>query len=116
MNFSLTYLVGRFFYRIYDFFHHWYADASRVFFHKLVSFLESLDYAFALKITLRYFFQPLFKDYTVIGRIIGVVFRTCRILGSLAVYFLILVVFSIVYIFWLALPVVLILYVIGYSS
>ncbi len=43
MNFSLTYLIGRFLYRILDFFHHWYTDGSRIFFYKLISFLQYLD-------------------------------------------------------------------------
>ncbi len=111
MNFSLTYLAGRFFYRIFDFFHHWYVDASRLFFHKLVSFLEGLDQAIALRVTLKYFFQPLFKDYTVIGRILGVVFRTGRAAIGAFVYFVIIAIFVSAYMLWLIAPVVLIYYV-----
>ena len=113
MNFSLTYLAGRFIYRIFDFFHHWYIEASKVFFHKLISFLESLDQTIALRVTLKYFFQPLFKDYTFIGRILGVVFRTGRILIGLAVYVFISVVFLAIYALWLSAPVILIFYAFG---
>lgn len=113
MNFSLTYLAGRFVYHIYSFFHHWYIDASKVFFHKLVSFLEQLDQTIALRVTLKYFFQPLFKDYTFIGRILGVIFRTGRALFGAIVYFLIIFVFMTVYISWLMMPIILILYVLG---
>jgi len=113
MNFSLTYLAGRFIYRILDFFNHWYIGASRVFFHKLVSFLEELDQTIALRVTLKYFFQPLFKDYTVIGRILGVVFRTGRALIGAIIYFLVIAIFMTGYILWLAAPIILILYVLG---
>ncbi len=111
MNFSLTYLVGRFIYRIFDFFHHWYADASKVFFHKFISFLESLDQTIAMRVTLRYFFQPLFKDYTFIGRILGVVFRTGRILIGLAVYAFVFVIFLAIYVLWLSAPVIMLFYI-----
>jgi hypothetical protein len=113
MNFSLTYLAGRFAYRISDFFHHWYVDASKVFFNKLVSFLEELDRTIALRVTLKYFFQPLYKDYTFIGRILGVVFRTGRASLGAAVYLLIVAIFMAVYILWLAAPIILILYALG---
>ncbi|HUX35791.1 MAG TPA: hypothetical protein VMV71_02025 [Candidatus Paceibacterota bacterium] len=113
MNFSVTYLTRRFFYHIYIFFHHWYFDASRVFFHKLVSFLERLDQTIALRVTLKYFFQPLFKDYTFIGRILGIIFRTGRALIGAVVYLLVVAVFMTIYIFWLITPIILILYVLG---
>ena len=113
MNFSLTYLAGRFIYHIYGFFHHWYLDASKVFFHKLVSFLERLDQTIALRVTLKYFFQPLIKDYTFIGRILGVIFRTGRALMGGVVYLLVIAVFMAGYILWLMAPVILILYVLG---
>lgn len=113
MNFSLTYLAGRLVYRIFDFFHHWYADASKVFLNKLISFLGTLDQKIALRITLRYFFQPLFKDYSFIGRILGVVFRTCRVIAGILVYFFVLAIFIAAYVSWLAAPVILILYVFG---
>ncbi|MDO8664715.1 MAG: hypothetical protein Q7K44_04200 [Candidatus Liptonbacteria bacterium] len=111
MNFSLTYLIGRFIYRIIDFFHHWYTDASRVFFYKLISFLEELDQTLALRMTLRYFFQPLYKDYTFIGRILGVVFRTCRAFIGFVVYVFVLIIFLASYVLWLAAPIILIIYI-----
>jgi len=113
MNFSLTYLIGRFAYRILDFFHHWYADASKIFFYKLISFMEYLDRSLALRMTLRYFFQPLYKDYSVIGRILGVIFRTCRIFVSVVVYAIVLFIFLTTYILWLVAPIILVLYIFG---
>src|SRR3989338_325613 len=97
MNFSLIYLVNRFFYRLFDFFHHWYADGSRVFFHHFISFLERLDKKFAVKITLRYFFRPLCGDYTIVGRILGVIFRSGRILIGAALYLFFSAIFLVVY-------------------
>lgn len=82
-------------------------------FHKFISLLEQLDQTIALRVTLKYFFQPLFKDYTVIGRILGVVFRSGRALLGGAVYIFAAAIFAIGYIIWLAAPIILILYVLG---
>ncbi|MBI4085710.1 MAG: hypothetical protein HY433_00470 [Candidatus Liptonbacteria bacterium] len=112
MNFSLIYLANRFFYRLFDFFHHWYVDGSRVFFHHFISFLERLDRYFAVKITVRYFFRPLYGDYTIMGRVLGVFFRSARILIGSAVYLFFSAIFLVVYFLWLLVPAILILYVI----
>lgn len=110
MNFALVYLVHRLFYRLGDFFHHWYVDGSRRFGHIFISFLERLDRMWALRITLRYFFQPLYKDYTVIGRIMGVIFRSIRILTGGFIYLFFAAIFFAIYIAWLAVPLALLWY------
>lgn len=106
MSFSFIYLTHRFFYRLFDFFHHWYADASRFFLHRFISRLERLDQKFAVKITLRYFFQPLYGDYTIMGRILGVIFRSGRILIGIAVFGFVALVFLMLYALWLLIPVI----------
>jgi len=104
MNFAPGYLVVRFFFRIGDFFHHWYVDSSRWFFNKFISFLEGLDRFFGVKINLANFFRPLYGDYTIIGRAMGVIFRTIRIvLGSIA-YVFFSAVFLLVYLVWALIP------------
>src|SRR3989344_2268545 len=111
MNFSLIYLANRFFYRLFDFFHHWNADGSRVFFHHSISLLERLDRYFAVRITVRYFFRPLYGDYTIIGRILGIIFRSGRIVIGATVYLFVAALFFVVYLLWLLIPAVAILYV-----
>lgn len=110
MNFALFYLIHRFFYRLGDFFHHWYVDGSRQFIHRFVSFLERLDRTLAIRITFRYLFQPLYKDYTAIGRILGFIFRSVRILIGAAVYAFFAALFLAIYAAWLLLPPLLIAY------
>mgnify|MGYP001598281159 CR=1 FL=1 len=110
MNFALTHLIQRFFYRILDFFHHWYHDAVRVFNHFVLSCYERLDQTFALRITLKYFFKPLYKDYTIVGRILGVIFRSGRIFLGLIVYGFFGLVFLGFYLLWLALPPAILIY------
>lgn len=112
MDFSPVYLVYRFFYRIVDFFRHWYIGGSRVIAHRFISALEDADRAFAVKITFQHFFEPLYKDYTAIGRILGFIFRTGRIvIGSIA-YAIIAVVFAVIYIVWVSIPAAIIFYAI----
>lgn len=110
MDFAPVYLIQRFFYRFVDFFHHWYVDGSRVIGHRFMTALTEADRSLALKITLRYFFRPLYGDYTVIGRILGIIFRTGRIIIGAVVYVVIAFLFLLLYLAWLAVPAVIIIY------
>ena len=111
MNFALVYLLHRALYRLFDFFHHWYVHGSRNLFHYFVSSLERVDRTIAIRVTLRYFFQPLYKDYTIIGRILGVFFRSARILIGLFIYVFAIALFALIYLAWVLLPPVLLLYI-----
>lgn len=109
MNFSLFYLFNRLVYRILDFLHHWYYDASRQWAHFFISALEKLDRTFAFGITFKYFFHPLYKDYTILGRILGVIFRTGRIILGGVLYLGLAVVFLGLYLAWILVPAAVIL-------
>lgn len=104
MNFAVIYLAHRCCYRLIEFFHHWYVDASRKFAHLFISTLERLDRTFAVRITLRYFFHPLYKDYTIIGRILGVIFRSIRVVIGVTIYAFWALIFLVCYLLWLAVP------------
>ncbi len=108
MDFAPAYLVQRFLYRLTDFFHHWYVDGSRRIGHQFIATLEDADRSFAVRVTLRYFFRPLYGDYTIIGRVLGVIFRTGRILIGGVVYAVIALLFLLFYVVWLAIPAVII--------
>lgn len=103
-DFSIVYLIQRFFYRIFDFFHHWYIDGSRAIGRRFMATIEAADRSLALKVTVRHFFEPLYKDYTIIGRILGLVFRTCRVIIGLITYLFIAAFFIAVYLAWIAIP------------
>ncbi len=109
---SLIYIVRRFFFRIYNFFHHWYVDGSRAIGRRFMATMTRADQTLAVAITLRHFFEPLYKDYSIVGRIMGVIFRTLRIaIGSVAYLFL-AALFAAAYIVWLAIPAIIIFYAI----
>lgn len=114
MDFSVVYIINRAVYRIGDFFHHWYIDSSRYFIHAFVSRLEALDRGFALKVTLVHFFEPLYKDYSVVGRILGILFRIGRVAIGGVVYLFFSVIFAVVYILWLSIPAAIVVYALLY--
>lgn len=104
MSFAPLYLLNRLFFRVSDFFHHWYLDGSRVILHRFTSTFENLDQTFALRVTLRYFWKPLYGDYSIVGHILGFFFRTARILIGSVIYLILAVVMLAIYLAWLALP------------
>lgn len=104
MNFALVYVIHRALYRILDFFHHWYVDGSRFLAHKFISALEEADKSLAIRLTFKYFFQPLYKDYTIVGRILGVVFRSGRIFIGGVFYLFLGLIFLLIYAAWLLIP------------
>lgn len=110
MDFSVVYLARRLLYRFLDFFHHWYVDGSRAIGRRFMATLTAADRSFAVAITLRHFFEPLYKDYSVIGRILGIVFRSVRVAIGAVCYLILAVVFAAVYVIWIAIPAVIIFY------
>lgn len=104
MGFSLFYIFQRFFYRLADFFHNWYVHGSKYLIHRFVSVLENVDRTVAIKVTLRYFFQPLYKDYTIVGRILGIVFRSGRLFVGGIIYACFILLFVGIFIIWLIFP------------
>jgi len=110
MDFSIVYLARRFAYRFVDFFHHWYVDGSRAIGRQLMTTLTAADQSFAVAITLRHFFEPLYKDYSIVGRIIGIVFRFMRVIFGGICYAFVAAGFAIAYLIWLLIPAVIIFY------
>ncbi len=104
MDFSVSYLFQRFFYRIFEFFHHWYIDGSRMIGRSFMATLAAADRSLALRVTLRHFFEPLYKDYTFVGRVLGVVFRSVRVVLGLAIYLLLAACFVAIYVLWVVTP------------
>jgi len=105
MNFSLVYLVNRFFYRIFDFVRDWYWGSFSFIGRQLINFLESLDQIFAWRITVRNLFQPLYQDHSIIGHTLGFIFRSARIFMGSVIYLVIFVFTAVLYLIWAAIPI-----------
>jgi len=116
MNFAFVYLIYRFFFNIYNFLRHWYIFGTRFILHFWIGTLKKIDKTFAVKINLKYFFAPLYKDYSIIGRILGIIFRTIRIIIGIIIYFFVTILFLGIVLFWVfLLPLILVLIFINYK-
>lgn len=107
-NLSLVYLLTHLGRRILDFFRHWYLDGFLWATNLTLNILERLDHFFALRITAKNWFQPLYQDYTVIGYIWGFIFRTLRILAGAAIYAAAAVLAIAAFLFWAIVPLLII--------
>ena len=85
--------------------HNWYAGGLLAVWHHTVNILESLDQYWAFRITLKNLFQPLYQDQTILGRILGFIFRSFRLLISGILYVIIILLSFTVYVCWAAIPV-----------
>jgi hypothetical protein len=104
MDFALVYIAHRFIYRVFDFFHHWYVDGSRMFLARFLVVFAGLERSLALGTTLAHFFEPLYKDYSTVGRALGISFRAGRIALGGVFYALFIAAFVVAYAAWLVLP------------
>lgn len=101
----IVYLFNRFLERIWEFFRHWHIKSFFFYSHIVVSFLERLDGFFAFKITLRHLFKPLYGDYSVLGYILGFIFRIGRLIAGGLVYSAIIAAAAVLYLIWLTTPI-----------
>ncbi|HEY4498194.1 MAG TPA: hypothetical protein VJA63_00960 [Candidatus Paceibacterota bacterium] len=104
MTSAALYLVNRFSYRFLAFFRHWYLGSLTVMAEFWNRFLGRLDRTFAIKITLRHFFEPLYQDRSFFGYVLGFFFRSARIFVASIIYLLIIALAVLIYFFWAGLP------------
>src|SRR5687768_12088332 len=103
-EFALAYLLERFFYRIFIFIRNWYVGGGRLVMRETTALLESLDRTFALRANLANFFQPLYQDHSVIGHVLGLIFRSGRVIIGAILYGVIVFVAVFFYLAWALLP------------
>ncbi len=108
MTLAIFYLAQRFIYRIFEFLRHWYVKSVRIYLNYTINLLEKVDYYLAWEITLKNLFKPLYKDYSVIGYILGFFFRLFRLLISSLIYLFIFGIILVIYLAWVAFPVLLV--------
>ncbi len=104
MNIALVYVLERLFYRIVEFLRHWYVKSGRLYSNFVLNQLEKLDRSLAWKITAQHLFEPLYRDYSVIGYLMGFVLRLFRLAVAGVVYAAVFVVAVGIYLLWLAVP------------
>lgn len=104
MSITLVYLLEQVVFRLVDFLRHWYVSSFLWWSHWIINLLERLDRRFALKITLRYLFVPLYQDRSIFGYILGFIFRSFRIVLALVFYAVIVLLAIVVYVVWVFIP------------
>lgn len=97
-------LPFRFVRGIYDFLYFWYIKSSKDFWRIEVEFMKGVEREIGLIVNLKLITQPIFGDYSSIGRIIGPIFRFGRVMLGFFIVFLSIVAFMIAYLVWLLLP------------
>jgi hypothetical protein len=109
----IVYLLERLLVNIKDFFERWYIKGTKIYFSSVIEILRNLDRKFAWKINLKNIFQPLYKDYSVLGYILGFFLRIGRILTALFIYVLFLLAAVFVFGVWCLILPVLFFYFLG---
>ena len=104
MSFSLIYIVQRACYRAWMFIYDWYAGGLRVIGGKTIHVLESLDRTWALVITLRNIAKPLYGDASILGSILGFIFRSGRVITAACIYAVVIIAGGVIYVAWAAIP------------
>lgn len=104
-----AYLAAHTLHRARVFLEHWYVGGLRVCANITLSILERLERVFAVAVTLRHFFEPLYQDRTFIGYVLGFVFRTLRVFVGALFFAVAVALAGVLYLAWaLVLPFVLI--------
>lgn len=106
---ALVYLIRRFFFRIVEFLRHWYVKSFKIYSNFVFDQLQKMDRTLAWRVNVRYLFQPLYKDYSIIGYVLGFILRISRLLGISAIYLVIFLFVIAVYVVWLMIPIAIIL-------
>ena len=102
---TFVYLVKRFFYRIFDFLRHWYVKSVKIYSNFVLDQLQKIDRVLAWRVNAKNMFQPLYKDYSIIGYIMGFILRFLRLIGTGLIYVFVFVFAVLVYLIWLAIPI-----------
>lgn len=109
----ISYLAGQAVMRPVVFLRRWYGDSSKRFWAKVIEGSAAIDRVFSIKIMFRTITQPLYGDYSIIGRIIGPIFRLSRILLALPVFIAYFAAALALWAAWIAIPPYLILRALG---
>lgn len=105
MDYILS-LPFRFSQGIYNFLNFWYIKSSKDFWKREMLFIKGVENDVGILINLKLITQPIFGDYTYMGKIIGPIFRLGRVIFGSVLIFLSFVSIVVSYILWLIFPIV----------
>ena len=97
-------LLYRFLKGLRNFLYFWYIKSSGDFWRSEISFIKGIERDIGIIINLKLITQPIFGDYTYIGRIIGPIFRLGRVIFGVIMVSFSLCLVAALYFFWILLP------------
>lgn len=89
---------------IINFFSFWYLQSSKNFWRKEISFIKQIERDLGMIVNLKLIYQPIFGDYSYMGRVIGPVFRISRVLIGLLIILTSIIIVVTIYLIWIILP------------
>lgn len=90
------------------FFRNWYFNTSKKFWTGTLNQFYDFEKTLALRINLHYWLVPLYQDYSIVGYLIGVPFRTFRIFLALIFYLIYFSIALIIWLIWVSIPILII--------
>ena len=99
VNLPVNFIKG-----IIKFFSFWYLTSSRAFWNKEILFIKGVERDMGVLINLKLIFQPIFGDYSYMGRVIGPIFRLGRVLIGFIIMAVSIAVVVAIYLIWIILP------------
>jgi hypothetical protein len=105
---AATYLIKTFVFRIGMFLRHWYIDGFFALYGVWLRFLRFYERRVAIRINVRFLFQPLYQEYNIIGYVLGFLYRFIKVVIGGFLYMVTGIVCFIMYVVWAAIPLVLI--------
>lgn len=87
-----------------NFFYIWYVQGSKDFWNKEISFLGGVERDVGVIVHIKHIFDPLFGDYTYIGRAIGFFFRIGFISFGLLITSISIAAVVLLYFIWIIIP------------
>ena len=99
VNLPVNFIKG-----IINFFSFWYITSSKVFWSKEIIFIKGIERDMGVLINLKLMFQPIFGDYSYLGRVIGPIFRLGRVFAGFFIVAVSVIAAMIIYLIWIILP------------
>ena len=96
----IWYVIKTIFKEIGLFFKHWYVDGFLFIYRYFIHIIKILDREWALFVTIKYLFKPLYQDYSFAGYFIGVGFRILRSFVAALIYLFVTLAFLFIYLAW----------------
>lgn len=106
MTGAAIYILKTGYYRLFEFFRHWYVEGARRWYSGFLYIFSRGERTLAVRANIFFLFSPLYQERNIIGFILGFFVRLFRIIGGGLYYLCAAVLFMVTFVLWAALPLV----------